>query len=312
MRYGGPQLSADVVESVEGGLAGAAVVLLQHVGAGAERQGERWDLRFSRIEYLRRDSDAEPQRFRYERSILPGVSVRGWGETRGERRQEDGSAASALAFGSHQRRSLIEQGSGYWRYEPADGRIRFLTRYDYEPRWGLVGRILDRLCFRPLIGWATAWSFDRLRLWVEEGITPERAARTALVHALASGSLAASWLYQGLVPKLLVPDSGELDLLRRSGLLPGREELLVTAVGIAEVGFAAVFALQSHRRWPWLANLAVLPALAAGALRSDRSIFVRPFNPASLTFAMLGLGVIGLTVRSECPSAGRCLRRPPP
>ncbi|MEU3227609.1 hypothetical protein ABZ695_31180 [Streptomyces sp. NPDC006976] len=66
---------------------------------------------------------------------------------------------------------------------PAGGGIRFLTGYDYEPRWGRPGRLADRLLFRPLMGWATAWSFDRLRLWCERGITPERALRRGLAEA---------------------------------------------------------------------------------------------------------------------------------
>jgi hypothetical protein len=40
---------------------------------------------------------------------------------------------------------------------------------------------VDRLVFRPLMGWATAWSFDRLRLWCERGISPAR----SLWHAFA-------------------------------------------------------------------------------------------------------------------------------
>ncbi|GAA1175730.1 hypothetical protein F4556_002188 [Kitasatospora gansuensis] len=32
---------------------------------------------------------------------------------------------------------------------------------------------------RPWIGWLTAWSFDRLRLWAEREITPERSRRSA-------------------------------------------------------------------------------------------------------------------------------------
>lgn len=141
----------------------------------------RWDLRFSRIAYLPLEGDAAPQRFTYERSVLPGVVVRGWGETRGERRRADDSAASALRFGSAQRRSLIREGSGYWRYVPLPdgGGVRFLTRYDYTPRWGAAGRALDTVLFRRLIGWATAWSFDRLRLWIEEGVEPERGWRRA-------------------------------------------------------------------------------------------------------------------------------------
>lgn len=272
---------------------------------------ERWDLRFSRIAYEPRADQDTTQRFGYERRLLPGLVVRGWGETRGERQRADRGGASALAFGSEQRRSLIRRGSGYWRYEPVEGGVRFLTLYDYEPRWGRLGWAVDRVAFRRLIGWATAWSFDRLRLWLEEGVAPERALRTGVVHAVATASLSSAWLYQGLVPKLLVRDSGELEILRRSGVLPGREEQVLLAVGLAEAGFAVAMVAHAGRRWPWLANLVLLPFLAAGALRSDRSVFVRPFNPASLTFAMLGLSLVGLCSREDRPSAGRCERCAP-
>jgi hypothetical protein len=132
----------------------------------------RWDLRFASIEYL---GDGQPQRFSYRLGPIAG-----WGETAGERERPDGGYASALRFGSRSRASLIEEGSGYWLYLPVDDGIRFLTRYDYEVRWGRVGKALDRLIVRPLIGWATAWSFDRLRLWLERDIPPERSLRSAL------------------------------------------------------------------------------------------------------------------------------------
>jgi hypothetical protein len=46
---------------------------------------QRWDLRFSRIDYLPRESETEPQRFRYATRIGFGVEVVGEGESLGER-----------------------------------------------------------------------------------------------------------------------------------------------------------------------------------------------------------------------------------
>jgi hypothetical protein len=34
--------------------------------------------------------------------------------------------------------------------------IRFFTWYDYEIRFGIFGKLIDRWVFRPLLGWATA------------------------------------------------------------------------------------------------------------------------------------------------------------
>ncbi|MEU9369367.1 hypothetical protein AB0D71_32770 [Streptomyces avermitilis] len=137
---------------------------------------QRWDLRFTEIDYLAR-GEGEPQRFRYATRVLPFLTIAGTGVSAGERERPDGTRTSALRFASPHPLSLLAEGSGYWRYVPDGDAIRFLTGYDYRPRWGVIGVVADRLLFRPLMGWATAWSFDRLRLWLERGITPERALR---------------------------------------------------------------------------------------------------------------------------------------
>jgi hypothetical protein len=135
------------------------------------REHVRWDFRFSSIEPVADGPDGR-HRFRYERRVVPGLTIHGTGENTGVRRRPDGSATSALQFASDDPRSIIRRGSGYWRYIPTDAGIRFLTEYDYEPRWGAIGRAVDRVIVRPLMAWATARSFDRLRRWLETGVAP--------------------------------------------------------------------------------------------------------------------------------------------
>ncbi|MGZ2359102.1 hypothetical protein LRE75_20735 [Streptomyces sp. 372A] len=175
-------------------------------------QHQRWDLRFTRIAYLP-GAEGEPQRFTYGVRVLPGLLVSGTGISAGERHRPDGTRTSALRFACAHPLSFLTEGRGYWRYVPcAEGGLRFLTGYDYEPRWGRPGRLADRLLFRPLMGWATAWSFDRLRLWCERGTTPERAlwrglgevaARLLLVAAAAWAALPAA--VPVLVAAVLLP-----------------------------------------------------------------------------------------------------------
>ena len=126
----------------------------------------RWDLRFSAIAPVG-ELAGGGHRFRYERRI-PFHVIRGTGTTIGERRRPDGTRTSALRFTTRDRLSPLGDGRGYWRYVPTPEGVRFVTGYDYEPAWG----VLDRLV-RPLVGWATAWSFDRLRIWAEHGTEPE-------------------------------------------------------------------------------------------------------------------------------------------
>ncbi len=134
---------------------------------------QRWDLRFSEIRYLPRTDESEPQRFLYATRIGFGLAIRGTGESVGERIAASGEATSSLSFASQDWKSLISTGSGYWRYIPLEDGVRFFTWYDYATRFGVVGRVVDRCVFRPLMGWATAWSFDRLRLWLEQRQAPE-------------------------------------------------------------------------------------------------------------------------------------------
>jgi hypothetical protein len=128
----------------------------------------RWDVRFSRIT----PAAALPgggMRFAYERR-MPGCTITGRGTTIGERERPDGTRTSALRFEPDDRFSPLGAGRGYWRYRPDGDAVVFSTGYDYDPGWG---RAAD-LIVRPLIGWATAWSFDRLRIWAETGVPPER------------------------------------------------------------------------------------------------------------------------------------------
>ena len=133
----------------------------------------RWDLRFSRITPLPEGeggaaSSHSAVPFRYERRV-PLHVVRGTGVSIGERHRPDGTRTSALRFGTSDPLSPIRAGRGYWRYRPIEGRTVFVTGYDYEPGWGPLDIVV-----RPLLGWATAWSFDRLRIWIETGAPPER------------------------------------------------------------------------------------------------------------------------------------------
>lgn len=273
-------------------------------------QHQRWDVRFGRITFLPR-ADGEPQRFTYATTVAPGVTVAGTGESLGDRDRPDGTRWSGLKFWASDRRSIIEAGAGYWRYVPTDDGIRFLTRYDYRPRWGRLGEIIDRSIFRPAFGWATAWSFDRLRLWLEEGTPPERTRDQAIAHATAVAGLVGVFAYQGLVPKVWKLDRDEVAIWRGLGLSTGHARKVVRGVGALEAGFALATAVRSDKRWPFVIALAAMPTLAVGAASSDRSILTRAFNPGSLGIAVAALAGVALATREGRPSGRRPLRRAP-
>jgi hypothetical protein len=85
-----------------------------------------WDLRFSRISYLPRQNETEPQQFLYSTCIGFGLKINGQGETVGNK-ERDNERVSALKFWSADPKSLIREGSGYWKYIQTSDGIKFLT-----------------------------------------------------------------------------------------------------------------------------------------------------------------------------------------
>ncbi|KTR04769.1 SRPBCC family protein [Curtobacterium luteum] len=179
-------------------------------------QHVRWDVRFSEI-VPERDTVDTAVRFTYVRRS-PVHDVHGTGVSIGERRRPDGSRTSALRFSTADPLSPIRTGRGYWRYVPTeDGRTRFITGYDYASGWGPLDLVV-----RPLLGWATAWSFDRLRVWLEGGGEPEawpltsvlqpwrrnRPRASRALRAPAGGSRRADHLHDAPSTLAALPDPG--------------------------------------------------------------------------------------------------------
>jgi hypothetical protein len=202
---------------------------------------------------------------------------------------------------------LIEEGSGYWKYVPTAGGVRFLTWYNYRTRFGAAGRLIDRLLFRRLIGWATAWSFDRLRLWIDRGVPPEISMRIALIHAFARLGIAFTWLWQGLVPKLMFASVDEQSMIAAAGL-PLR---LLPAIGALELVFAAATLFFWRWRSLFLLNILVMVAALIAVGFQSPSYLVAAFNPVTLNLGMVLLSIIGYFSAAELPSASRCLRHAP-
>jgi uncharacterized membrane protein YphA (DoxX/SURF4 family) len=268
---------------------------------------QRWDLRFSEIDYLPRH-ESEAQRFLYSTRIGAGMRINGEGESTGERDDSSGRRTSALKFWSADPKSLIETGSGYWQYVPIDRGIRFLTLYDYRTRFGAAGKMLDKI-FRPLLGWATAWSFDRLRLWIENGVSPQVSLGSAAVYFLARLTIALVFFYHGLIPKLLFRSPDELAMLSNLGV--SSFVSLTLAAGWAEIAFALLLIILWRARWPlWVTIIGMFAATISVAVGSP-DYFHKAFDPLTLNISVAALAGCALFVADSVPTAARCLRKPP-
>jgi hypothetical protein len=176
----------------------------------------------------------------------------------------------------------------------------------------MPGAVFDRFVFRPMIGWATAWSFDRLRLWVEEHVHPRIAVRQTLIHVAARMALAIVFAYQGVVPKLLARHVDELAMMAAAGAPVRMTAAAVAALGLAELGLAAVLLVRWSRPWPVWLSLIAMPIATIGVAISSPAFFEAAFNPFSLNVSVAAIAAIDLFVLGSVPSAGRCRRRPAP
>jgi hypothetical protein len=269
---------------------------------------EQWDLRFSSITYLPKKSEDAPQSFLYETKLGCGVKVAGWGKSIGTHNKKDGSKTSSLQFGTDQKISLISEGKGFWQYIPRDNGITFLTLYDYNVRFGLFGRFLD-LFFRPLMGWATALSFDVLKRWIEKGESP----RTQYVRVLSSTIITMLfffiWLYQGLVPKIIAKHPEEVVMLSSLTSLKGTAAVKgVGIIGVLEVLFALIWLLYRKKRHLLALQMIVFPVLSISALIATPSISSHPFNPVTFNASLWVLSIIGFLLATDLPTATNCKR----
>lgn len=120
---------------------------------------------------------------------------------------------------------------------------------------------------------------------------PDR--RLSSVHAVARVTLAAVYLWHGLVPKLLFHHPDELALLRDAGLSASAAARTVTVLGWAEVIFAVLLLAAWRVRAPFLLSTAAMVAITPGILVNSPRFISAAFTPVTLNLCVAVLGVVG-------------------
>ncbi|MFS0691040.1 DoxX-like family protein [Sporosarcina sp. 179-K 8C2 HS] len=269
----------------------------------------QWDLRFSSITYLPKKDD-EPQRFTYLRSVSPLFTVEGWGKSTGTFNKGDGTRSSSLHFGTDQWFSPIKEGKGYWKYEPQQKGTKFLTQYDYDANFGLIGKAFDAFVFRPIIGWGTALSFDVLRRWLEKGESPRsQYFRFFTTYGLAM-LFVFVWFYHGLLPKIIGMHPEEKRML--ASTLPFDDPTITAimiGIGIAEVLFGVLWLIYKRKKHLFTLQLIIFPLLTIAAMIAAPEAAIHPFNPVTFNLSLFVLSLIGY-FNSDClPTAKSCKRK---
>lgn len=271
------------------------------------RKQQEWDLRFSEITLV--PAGDHGKEYHYRTHIGFGLHVSGIGAPSGPQYEETGESTSALNFWSEQPLSLIKRGSGYWKYSMTGKGFRFQTWFDYQTRFGGAGRWFDMLIFRPLLGWATAWSFDCLRLWLEKQIHPRLSLRLSMLHLFLKLLLAFVWVSQGFAT-VLASGGGLFTPLRTGGMIGGLSGTAFSLVGWTGIVFGCLFLLLHHKLLHYL-NITLLLSIALGSLLLAPGYYSASLNTPTLIFTLIGLSAAELTIFDNLPTARRCSRKAP-
>ncbi|MGK8833038.1 DoxX-like family protein [Bacillus paranthracis] len=267
-----------------------------------------WDARFTEISYVEK-KEGEPQKFLYKTKIGFGLEIAGEGESIGEIRKETGERISSLKFWTDNTLSLIQIGRGYWKYTPRKEHIHFETQYDYDTRFGCIGNVIDFYMFRPLLGWATAWSFDALKLWLEKGLHPRLLIRRTMTYWLVCFLFAFVWMYQGIFPKIIFSHPEEMKMLSAIIDSTGNSIAILKVIGMLEIIFGIIWLFPVPKQKLFILHIFMLIALTIVSGFTNIASFTKPFNPITLNLLLIGLSIVGYINSFDLPSAKNCKRK---
>lgn len=105
--------------------------------------------------------------------------------------------------------------------------------------------------------------------------------------------LAFSWIYQGVVPKIVCQSRGEIDLLGH--LIPVYQWVCEALfwIGAGEILFGLLL-LVAVWKWAFWLNMIALTGLLMYVLLFEPAMFTLPFNPLTLNMSLLALSVIAI------------------
>lgn len=126
----------------------------------------------------------------------------------------------------------------------------------------------------------------------------QRQTRILLISRIA---LAFSWIYQGVVPKIVCLSTGEVSLLAPVAPVFRVACSLITWMGYGEVLFGIVL-LLTGARWVFGLNIAILVMLLGWVAAVQPGLFTQPFNPLTLNAALIGLSLIAMHELKKIPS----------
>lgn len=172
-----------------------------------------------------------------------------------------------------------------------------------------MGNVIDFYMFRPLLGWATAWSFDALKLWLEKGLHPRLLIRRTMTYWLVCFLFAFVWMYQGIFPKIIFSHPEEMKMLSAIIGSTGNSIAILKVIGMLEIIFGIIWLFPVPKQKLFLLHIFMLIALTIVAGFTNIVSFTEPFNPITLNVLLMGVSIVGYMNSFDLPSAKNCKRK---
>lgn len=110
--------------------------------------------------------------------------------------------------------------------------------------------------------------------------------------------LAALWLYQGIVPKLLLTSQDEIAIWQFTGMNLEMAKLYSQISGVIEIIFGLLFIFYPHKYLHYL-NILGMGALLTGVAIILPHTLIAAFNPVVMNLAMASLSIIALMLYTQ-------------
>lgn len=119
------------------------------------------------------------------------------------------------------------------------------------------------------------------------------------MRAIARGVVAFTWIWHGVVPKLIARDPIEIAPLTPLGLSLDDAWTVVTISGVAEILFGLLIIVLWRERWPMLLTIVAMTGLLLGVFFTSPDLALGAFNPVTLNVAVIALAAIALISTRE-------------
>ena len=123
------------------------------------------------------------------------------------------------------------------------------------------------------------------------------------VLQIARLASSATWIYQGLVPKLLGPHADEVAMIASLGVGEGRIRAVAAGAGLMEVALGLCILVFYRRVWPHVVSVVALIGLLGFVVVCVPGYLGAAFNPVASNVPLAAISLVAILSLQDQPLA---------